>query len=128
MPKQHQNDPNMNDSTNLTLLVGELRGEMRSVKASVDNLNYVWGEREKSATDGRRIVHEKVDLLSKDILRIGADVENLTEEIANIKPAVQSAEKERTERDGAIKFGKGIWAVGAGLFGGTVAELFHRWF
>ena len=130
MPRQHENDPAMNDSVHqMSLLVGELKGELRAVKDVVENLNRTWGERERIAVDGRRAVHEKVDAMSKDLNRFGADMENLSREVITvIKPAVETMKTEREQREGASKLGKGMWIGLSGIFGGGIAEVLHHFF
>lgn len=132
MPRQHENDPIMNDSVHqMSLLVGQLDGRLESLTASVENLNTTWGERERTAVEGRRILHDKVEAMRHDMMKVGADVENLAREVTTvIKPAVETFKTERDQHQGAARLGKRLWlgAVGlSSLFGGGVAELFHRW-
>ena len=120
----------MNDSVHqMSLLVGELKGELRAVKDVVENLTRTWGERERIAVDGRRAVHEKVDAMSKDVNRFGAELENLAREVGTvIKPVVETMKTEREQRQGASRIGKTMWIGASGLFGGSVAEVLHHWF
>lgn len=112
------------------LLVGELRGEMKGVIAAVENLNKTWGEREKDATEGRRLLHQKMDAVVLDSTRTEAVVENLTRTIDEIKPAIEEFKTQRNEKAGESKLKKRAWAGAvslSGIFGGGIAELFHYW-
>ena len=133
----------MNDPANpsvhaMSLLVGEIKGEVRGLTQSIDSLNRVWGEREQVAVEGRRIVHEKVDKLSAevrdkiegirhDLMRVNADMDNMSVEIKTvIKPAVETFKTERSEHIGASKIGKVLYGLALTIGGGGTAEIFHR--
>jgi len=119
----------MTDSVHqMSLLVGEIKGQVSSLRDSIDNLNLVWGQREQSASEGRRILHDKLETVQNDVARMEASVENATREISIIKPAIESFKTARDRQDGAMRLGKRLWLafIGiAGLAGGAIAELVH---
>lgn len=121
----------MNDSVHqMSLLVGEIRGEVKGLKDSIDSLNHMWGERERDAVAGRRLVHEKVDGMRADLSTLQADFHNVSNEVFSIKPQVETWKTERHERAGARRLGNRMWSAMialAGLAGGGFAEVLHAW-
>jgi|SRR5579859_7344069 len=110
--------------------IGGLKSDVRSLKDSIDNLNRVWGQREEAATEGRRQVHEKVDNLRQDFTRLSAEVENVSQDIVEIKPAIDEFKNARQQAIGAHKLGKLIWGAmltAAGLSGWAISETLHLW-
>lgn len=115
----------------MSAAVGGLQSDVRGLKDSIDNLNQVWGQRQEEATQGRRIVHEKVDQLRTDFMRLSAEVENVSRDLVEIKPAIDAFKTARDRQDGAQKLGQRIWIafIGiAGVAGGVIAELIRRYF
>jgi hypothetical protein len=132
MPRQHENDPAMTDPSvhHMSLLVGEIKGQLQAVISSMESLNRTWGEREQAATEGRRILHEKVELMRHDVVRMEASVENVSRDVSVIKPAIEKFRTAKDQQDGAQKLGKRLWIVFiglAGIAGGGIAEIFHAW-
>lgn len=90
----------MVESGSILLLVGEMKGKLEALTLSIQNLNHDWGVREESASQGRRIIHGKMDLLSNDVTRLGAEVENLSVDVKDIKPEVENFRNYKATRDG----------------------------
>lgn len=112
----------------MSATVGALQADVRNLKDSIDNLNRVWGQREESATAGRRAVHEKVDLLRTDFTRLSAEVENVSVKLTEIEPAIETFKTARHRQEGAQNMGKMIWVafIGlAGVAGGVIVEWLH---
>lgn len=121
----------MNDSVHqMSLLVGSLSGKLESLNESVKNLNEVWGQRESAATEGRRILHEKISTMQHDIQRVEAAVENMVRDIGQtIKPAIESYKSDRDRKDGAERQNKkfvGVLTLISGICGGGIEFLVHR--
>jgi outer membrane murein-binding lipoprotein Lpp len=113
----------------MSAAIGGLQADVRSLKDSIENLNKIWGQREEAATNGRRAVHEKVDTLSKEVTLLSAEVENVSKDLVEIKPAIDAFKTARDRQDGAQKLGKRIWVafIGlAGIAGGAIVEMLHQ--
>lgn len=108
--------------------IHQVSAEIGGLKAAVEMMTTTWQAQEKSATDGRRSLHDKFDAVSRDVIRLTAEVENVSKDMALIKPAIDAFKTARDRQDGAQKMGKLIWLafIGiAGTVGGIVVELFH---
>lgn len=99
--------------TNLATRVGSLEGSM---KTFMEN----WARQDQLAHDARRTLYERVDLLSRQIERVATDVQNIVQDVAELKkeieeeitPAVEAVEWSKQRRIGA----KSVWA----MFGGAI--------
>lgn len=99
--------------TNLATRVGSLEGSM---KIFMEN----WARQDQLAHDARRTLYERVDLLSRQVERVATDVQNIVQDVAELKkeieediaPAVESMEHGRERKVGA----KGVWVmIGSGV-------------
>src|SRR6266516_4137119 len=108
--------------------VGSLQADVRGMKEALDNLNRVWGERERYATEVRATIHGKLEEVRVDVVRLAAEVENLATDVAVIKPAIEVFRSARERQLGAQRMGKLIWLafIGiAGAVGGAVVQFLH---
>ena len=76
----------------MSRVVGGLQASVGSLQASIENLNKTWGERERDATAGRRILHSKFDELRDDVTRLSAELENVSKDITIIRPSIDASE------------------------------------
>lgn len=110
----------------MSAAVGGLQSDVKGLKESIDNLNRVWGHREEVATDGRRVIHEKLDSLRTDVTRLSAEVENVSNDFVEIQPAINEFKNQRQQQIGARKLGGYLWSamlVAAGLMGWGIHEI-----
>jgi outer membrane murein-binding lipoprotein Lpp len=108
--------------------IHQVSAEIGGLKAAVEMMTTTWQAQEKSASDGRRALHEKFDELSKDVIRLTGEMENVSKDLAAIKPAIDTFRTARDRQDGAQRMGKLIWVafIGiAGAAGGIVVEFLH---
>jgi outer membrane murein-binding lipoprotein Lpp len=108
--------------------IHQVSAEIGGLKASVDMMTTTWQAQEKSASEGRRALHDKFDELSKDVIRLAGEMENVSKDLATIKPAIDAFKTARDRQDGAQRMGKLIWVafIGiAGAAGGIVVEFLH---
>jgi hypothetical protein len=98
---------------NLAARVGQLEGSM---KVFMDN----WGRQDQLAHDGRRVMYDRLELLSNQINRIAVDVQNSQQDIAELRkeieeqvmPTIDTVQNRRHQQAGA----KSVWAmIGAGV-------------
>lgn len=105
-----------------------MSAEIGGLKAAVEMMTATWQAQEKSATEGRRALHDKFDAMSKDVIRLTAEVENVSKDLTVIKPAIDSFKTARDRQDGAQWMGKLVWVafIGiAGTVGGLIVEFLH---
>jgi hypothetical protein len=108
--------------------IHQVSAEIGGLKAAVEMMTTTWQAQEKSATEGRRALHDKFDALSKDVIRLTGEVANVSEDLAAIKPAIDAFKTARDRQDGAQWMGKLIWVafIGiAGVVGGFIVEFLH---
>jgi len=109
--------------------IGGLQADVRSLKDSIDSLNRVWGEREVAADAGRHTLHDKVDMLGTEVALLSAEVENVSNDLTKIKPAIDVFKAASDRQAGAQWMGKLIWFAFIGIAGGAttaVIEFFRR--
>lgn len=115
----------------MSRILGGLQSDVKAFKDSLDYLNRTWGERERDAVAGRRVLHEKMEEIGKDFTRLEAQVENVSKDLNVIKPAIDEFKSARDQQDGAQKNGRRTWAAFlaiAGIAAGGAVEVFHRLF
>jgi hypothetical protein len=101
-----------NVMVNLATRVGSLEG---ALKTFMEN----WALQDKLAHDARRTTYERVDLLGRQIERIATDVNNIQQDVAELKkeideevtPVVKAYETQTAKALGA----KGVWALIGGV-------------
>lgn len=117
----------MTELGNLQQAVGELRGTVGALKGAVETLTVTWAEQDRKANDGRRELYRKVDTLGTDITKMGKDIEFLSQEVSEIKPAVRTLENRGHQTRGAKAAMGLLW--GALLGGvGAIAYVIHDLF
>lgn len=108
--------------------IHQVSAEIGGLKAAVEMMTTTWQAQEKSATEGRRSLHDKIEQVSRDVIRLTAEVENVSKDLMVIKPAIDAFKTARDRQEGAQRMGKMIWVafIGiAGAVGGLVVELLH---
>jgi hypothetical protein len=130
MPRQGENNPFLrhdeeaamvqNQLNILTMTVGELRN-------AVENLTSNWVRQDQAATDGRKVIHDKIDEVRDNVIDLTHRVEGVEKEVKIIQPSIKIFNDEKLRDEGARSLGKLLWAAiltGAGLIGWGL----HEWF
>lgn len=108
--------------------IHQVSAELGALRKAVEMMTDIWQAQEKSASDGRRALHDKFDAVSRDVIRLTAEVENVSKDLGVIKPAIDAFKTARDRQDGAQRMGKLIWVafIGiAGTIGGVIVEMLH---
>jgi hypothetical protein len=132
MPRQHENDPNMNrgEVHDISLKLGQL-------SQAVEMMTDMWQRQEEAATAGRRALHEKFESFRDDvglqIAGLSLRIDRLTDQVKTIEPSVTAFQtKMKDDREdellseGARRFRVkvGVWiTAGAGAVGWGLHEL-----
>ncbi len=102
-----------NIMSNLATRVGQLEG---TVKTFMDN----WVRQDQLAHDGRRVLHDRLDLIGRQVDRIAVDVQSVQQDVAEMKkeieeeitPTIEAVENRKHEKTGA----RGVWVmIGSGI-------------
>ena len=94
--------------TNLAIRVGSLEG---AVKTFMEN----WQRQDQLAHESRRLTYERLELIGKQIDRIATYVQNVQQDVAELKkeidedvmPPIQMMEQGKQQKLGA----KGVWLL-----------------
>lgn len=124
MPRQHENDPNMNRGE-----VHQISMKLGQLSQAVEFMTDMWKRQEESATAGRKALHEKFEHFRDDIgvqmaglsLRVDRLVDgmkDMDETMTKIEPAVKKYEDEKLRQEGAKRLGKGLIAALTAAAGG----------
>ena len=109
---------NNNILTNLAVRVGQLEG---TLKAFMER----WKDQDDAASLGRRVTHEKIELLSIQVRQLSTDLANVQQDIAELKnevdeeimPSVEAYENAQHRRLGAKSVWGFVWAAAVGFVG-----------
>ena len=108
--------------------VDEVSAMIGGLQAAVEHMTSTWQSQENSASAGRRELHRKFDDVRNEVTKLTGEVERMSEDIAEIKPAIEIFKAARSRQEGAQWLGRLIWVafIGiAGTAGAAIAEFFH---
>ncbi len=102
--------------TNLANRMGQLEGQQ---KMFMEN----WARQDSLAHESRRMVYERIELLTRQVERMATDVTSIQQDVAEMKkeieeeitPTIEAVENRKHRAAGA----KGVWA----LVGATIISL-----
>lgn len=110
MPKQHEEDPDMTYDR-IQAQLHEMSGSIGSLKGTIETMTRVWQQQEATATAGRRVVHDKVDVLTTNIHSLTSRVDQMNKDIVAIQPAVKVFHEEKLRAEGAKRLGRYLWGL-----------------
>ena len=124
MPRQHDNDPNMNRGE-----VHQISMKLGQLSQAVEFMTDMWKRQEESASAGRKALHDKLEHfkdevgvqisgLSLRVDRLVDGMKDIDDTMAKVEPAVKKYEDEKLREEGAKKFGKGLMAALTAAAGG----------
>jgi hypothetical protein len=108
--------------------LGSLEASVKNVTETVANMTKAWAEQERNASEGRRVLHDKLDDVRGDVVALDRTVADLAKEMTEISPAVKEFKRQRERAIGARSFGRWIWGLmltAAGGIGWAVNEWLH---
>lgn len=117
--------------TNLAVRVGQLEG---TLKTFMEN----WSQQDKLANDSRRTVYERLDLIGRQVERVATDVENIQQDVAELKKEIDEdvfpSIRKHDARAQQIIGARGVWALISGVAIAAasglawIADKFAGWF
>jgi hypothetical protein len=100
----------MTDATTEAAL-RDMSHSIGGLESTVKNMMEMWRQQEQAASQGRRDLHYKFDIVGKDLAGLTAKVDSAINDIADIKPSVKAFEDAKEQAKGAQKLGKWIWGL-----------------
>jgi chromosome segregation ATPase len=111
--------------------IGRLSEAIDGLKQTVQNQMTMWANQEKNASEGRRILHDKVEDLKDTVTDVVNRVASVETKLTEIKPEVQEFKNQREQQKGAMKLGKVLWTAmlaGSGTMGAAIGWGVHQLF
>lgn len=108
--------------------IGGLKANVENLRKSVETMVSTWQMQEQNATAGRRVIHDKLDLVQKEVTGLSAEVKEISKDFTEIKPAINEFKSQREQQIGAKKLGArlvGALTLGAGAVGWGIHEAFN---
>lgn len=108
----------------------EMARQIGSLQSSVDTLTSTWQRQDADATEGRREMRCRVEVLTERVTAVASRVETMSAELIAIKPTVDLVKTARAEVSGVGRAGRVVWQVvgffGAGGAGAWLVHLFGK--
>jgi hypothetical protein len=136
MPRQHENDPHMNDIT-VHRQLASLQTSVEHLAEALKNMATQSFNQEAAASAGRKALHDKLESfkdqvgvqisgLSLRVDRLVDSMKSMDDAMSKVDPVVRQYEDEKMREEGAKKFGAkivaGLVAI-SGAVGWGVHEL-----
>lgn len=121
----------MSADAELHQMIGGLKAGFEHLNDTVKQMVTMWGNQEKDAAAGRRVLHEKVEALKDSVVALGNRVGSVETKLVEIGPAVEEFKSQREQQKGAMKLGKLMWAAmlaASGTMGGAIGWGVHQLF
>lgn len=93
----------------MTESIHDMSRAIGSLEAIVKALTETWQRQDDEATEGRRVLHSKMDELKQQQAVLTTKVQQQTEKLAEIEPAIKRFEAERQRQEGAASLFKVLW-------------------
>jgi len=106
--------------------MNDLYRRIGGLQSSVETLTKTWGEQDRQATEGRRELYRKVDELKTEVTKMTGRVDQLAEDVSEIKPAVKNFEATKNRGQGERNIIRIVWSIlVAGV--GALAYVINDW-
>lgn len=107
--------------------IGRLLEAVDGLKTTVQNQMTMWATQERSASEGRRILHEKFETLQREVT---TKLSGLEEKVSWIEPSIKNFNDDRLRDEGGRRLGRRWWywiLTAAGFGGWGIHELLEWW-
>lgn len=121
----------MSTDAELHQMIGGLKAGFDHLNSTVNQMMTMWGNQEKEASTGRRILHEKMETVKETVTGLSTRVGAVETKLDEIKPAVKEFENQREQQKGAMKLGKLLWTAmlaACGTMGAAIGWGMHQLF
>lgn len=92
------------NETSVAQALGDLQGTVRAMAEQ-------WRQQETAATEGRHALRDKVEELKTEVTRMTGRVDQLSVDVAEIKPAVKTIEAKDHRGQGERNIIRIIWGI-----------------
>lgn len=93
----------------MTESVHEMSRAIGKLEAIVKALTETWQRQDDEATEGRRVLHNKMDELRQQQAVLTTKLEQQTKQLSEIEPAIKRFEAQRQRQEGAASLFKVLW-------------------
>jgi len=84
--------------------IHEMSRAIGSLESSAKTLTTTWAEQDREATEGRRLLHAKIDDLKSQQATLAAQVAQQTSKLAEVEPAINAS-----RRSASVPRGPAAW-------------------
>lgn len=88
----------------------DLTGKVAGLAAVVDSMTRQWARQEDGASNGRSVIHTKIDSMRDDVTDLGNRLGNLEKAVAIVEPSLKVFNEEKLRDEGARRLGRWLWA------------------
>jgi phage shock protein A len=107
----------MSGEDNLERTIGRLEQAIKTLTAT-------WAEQDRKATDGRRVLYDRMGELREGFAEMKAEMRGAVTDIAELKPVVKKLEARDNQAKGAAWAIRLVWGAIAGVAGAIAAKFF----
>ena len=103
----------------------EMSRVVGGLQNAVETMTKMWARQDAAATQGRRVLHDKLEALGKEMIILARRVDSMAVQINLIEPSVKVFNDDRLREEGSKRLGKmlvGAISVAAGGIGWGVHE------
>lgn len=95
--------------------IHDIVSRLGNLEGTVRTFMQQWVTQDQTASSGRRVIHERLELMSNQITRVATDVQNTQQDVAELRneiddkvmPKIEEREQTKHQKIGA----KGVWAI-----------------
>ncbi|MET4170947.1 hypothetical protein ABIB99_002029 [Bradyrhizobium sp. LA6.1] len=118
----------MTEAESIQAALREFAQAIGGLQATVNTLTQQWRDQDAKASEGRRVLYEKIGGLVDDIRTLEGQVKAAISDIAFMKPIVDGVIEARQQVRGAVKAGRWIYWVASGGGGAAVLWVASHFF
>lgn len=100
------------DDNHIALILSKFDENSRQMSSVKDELTRQMADDRRESGESRRRVHEKIDIVSREVLDLTMKVKNANDAIEGMSPTVAEFVMMKTQAQGAGKLGSALWTAG----------------
>lgn len=109
----------------------EVSRAIGGLQASVEALRMQWADQDRKAAEGRKILHDKMDTVTRDVGDLKSQVNQLRNDVTQMQPVVRNYETVRQQAIGSRRVLAAIWGgiiTVTAAMSAVAVEVFHAFF
>jgi hypothetical protein len=104
------------ESGNMDRIIGGLQAQIAGFEKN-------WAEQDRRASEGRGVLHVKIEDLGKEVVGVAHKLESVIEDVKEMKPAVEDWKASKARAEGVVWSAKLVW-IGVGVLGAGIPWVF----